>query len=98
MSWLSERLRELLDKRKLSIQTVASAVGVERAYLSLIINAGREPSEDLVRRLANYFGEGAEEWAFHVKARPKIDEFRRKYPSVAPNYMRKAAKKEPPTS
>lgn len=88
MAWLSERLKELLKERQLSIQAVARTLKVERAYLSQIVNDVRVPSDEVVRKLASYFDEDPEEWAFKTKGQPVIDELRRKYPNVAPQYMR----------
>ena len=88
MSWLSLRLQELLKERSLSIQKVGTDLGIERAYLSQIVHAARIPSEDLTRRLAAYFDEDEEEWAFHTKAEPVMEDFRRRYPNMWPKYAR----------
>jgi transcriptional regulator with XRE-family HTH domain len=88
MSWLGTRLNDLLSERGLSIQKVATELAIERAYLSLIVHGLRTPSEDLTRKLAAYFGEDEEEWAFRTKAQPVMDEFRRKYPNMWPKYAR----------
>lgn len=100
MNWLSQRLQALLRERRLSIQKVASDLGIERAYLSLIVHGRRVPSEDLVHQLANYFKEDEEEWSFQVKARPVIEGFEEKYPNMMPQYARqmheRQEKKKPP--
>jgi transcriptional regulator with XRE-family HTH domain len=93
MSWLAERLRQLLDERNLSIQQVASGVGIERSYLSLIVHGRRVPSEDVVRRLARYFGEDEERWLFNARERPALNEMRRKYPKAMTEYARKTIEK-----
>jgi Zn-dependent peptidase ImmA (M78 family)/transcriptional regulator with XRE-family HTH domain len=88
MSWLGQKLKELLDERGLSIQRVATDLGIERPYISMIIHSGRIPSEELTRKLAVYFGEDPEEWAFKTKAEPVMEEFRRRYPNQMPKYAR----------
>ena len=95
MSWLAERLRQLLDERNLSIQQVASEVGIQRSYLSLIVHGRRVPSEDVVRRLARYFGEDEEGWLFNARERPGLDEVRRKYPKAMTEYARRTIEKRP---
>jgi transcriptional regulator with XRE-family HTH domain len=95
MSWLAQRLRQLLDERNLSIQQVASEVGIERSYLSLIVHGRRVPSEDVVRRLARCFGEDEEEWLFNARERPGLDEMRRKYPKAMTEYARRTIEKRP---
>jgi transcriptional regulator with XRE-family HTH domain len=95
MSWLAERLGQLLDERDLSIQQVASEVGIERSYLSLIVHGRRVPSEDVVRRLARYFGEDEEGWLFNARERPGLDEVRRKYPKAMTEYARRTIEKRP---
>lgn len=95
MSWLAERLRQLLDERNLSIQQVASEVGIERSYLSLIVHGRRVPSEDVVRRLARYFEEDEERWLFNARERPGLDEVRRKYPKAMTEYARRTIEKRP---
>jgi transcriptional regulator with XRE-family HTH domain len=89
MSWLAERLRQLLDEKDLSIQRVASEVRIDRSYLSLIVHGKRVPSEDVVRRLARYFEEDEEQWLFNARELPGLDEVRRKYPRPMIEYARR---------
>jgi len=94
MSWLADRLRQLLDDRNLSIQRVANDVGIDRSYLSLIVHGKRVPSEDVVRRLARHFEEDEEQWLFNARELPGLDEVRRKYPKAMTEYARKAIKSD----
>jgi len=95
MGWLAERLRQLLDERNLSIQRVASEVGIDRSYLSLMVHGRRVPSEDVVRRLAQYFEEDEEGWLFNARELPGLDEVRRKYPKAMTEYARRTIEKRP---
>jgi transcriptional regulator with XRE-family HTH domain len=88
MSWLASRLQELLEDRNLSIQRLARDIGVERAYVSQILHDSRSPSEELTRKLAGYFGQDEEEWAFKTKAEPVMEDFRRRFPNMMPKYAR----------
>ena len=94
MSWLADRLRQLLDERNLSIQRVASEVGVDRSYLSLIVHGKRVPSEDVVRRLARHFEEDEEQWLFNARELAGLDEVRRKYPKPMIEYARRTIRND----
>ena len=99
MSWLGDRLKTLLKEKRLSIQKVATDLEMERTYLSLITHGRRIPAEDVVRKLAKYFEEDPEEWAFEAKGKPIIEELRERYPNQWPKYARTfqtSSKKEPP--
>lgn len=89
MNWLVQHLRELMDKQKLTVQSVASQVGVERAYLSQILHGTRVPSEDLVRRLARFFQEDEEEWAFQTRGAPVLERLHQRFPRHVPAYARR---------
>jgi transcriptional regulator with XRE-family HTH domain len=49
-------IRELRQQQKLGIKTVAREIGVNYTYLSKLENNKAKPSEDLVERIASYFG------------------------------------------
>jgi transcriptional regulator with XRE-family HTH domain len=89
MSWLADRLRQLLDERNLSIQRLANEVGIDRSYLSLIVHGKRVPSEEVVRRLAHHFEEDEEQWLFNARELPGLDEVRQKYPRPMIDYARR---------
>lgn len=62
MSWLSVRLKELIEARGQSVESVAYGLAIERSHLSMIIADSREPNDSLIRRLALYFDEDPAEW------------------------------------
>jgi len=49
-------LREIRQQRDLGIKKVAPALGVDYTYLSKLENDRAKPSDDLIDRIANYFG------------------------------------------
>ena len=91
-NWLSSKLEYLFSEPGLTVQKVAKETGIPRSYISLIKTAHQVPSEEVVRKLARYFGENEEEWAFQVKGQPVMDELRKKYPTEMPRYARRIAK------
>jgi transcriptional regulator with XRE-family HTH domain len=95
-NWLARKLQELFATPGLTVQKVAEDTGIPRSYLSLMKTGRQIPSEDVVRKLARYFGEDEEEWAFNTKGQPVIEDLQRKYPTAMPKYARKL-RDEPPT-
>ena len=87
-NWLEQKLQELFAKPGLTVQKVAQETGIPRSYLSLMKTGRQIPSEGVVRKLARYFGENEEEWAFQAKGQPVIEDLRRKYPQAMPRYAR----------
>jgi len=69
MSWLTDRLTKLMQERSLTADALARQLGVERSRLSAIISGAAIPNENLVRRLARYFGEDVDEWAGKAEKR-----------------------------
>jgi nitrite reductase/ring-hydroxylating ferredoxin subunit len=69
MSWLTEKLTELLKQRSLGVDKVARELAIERSRLSNIIAGTAVPNESLTKRLANYFGENADEWINNSRIR-----------------------------
>lgn len=53
---LGRRLRELRQRRRLSLRALATEAGVSASYVSLIENGQANVSVQLLRRLANVFG------------------------------------------
>ena len=88
-NWLEQKLQELFAKPGLTVQEVAKGTGIPRSYISLMKTGRQIPSEEVVRKLAAYFGENEEEWAFQAKGQPVMDKLREKYPSAMPKYARR---------
>ena len=88
-------LKRLRTKKSLTLRQLANEVQSNFAYLSQLEAGVAKPSEELVRRIAKYFGENEEILVFLARDIPgQIQEIRDKFPNVAPNYFRRAAKKE----
>lgn len=90
-NWLSEKLDEIFAQPGLTVQKVAAETGIPRSYISLMKTGRQVPSEEVVRKLARYFGEDEEEWAFQAKGQPVMDKLLKKYPSAMPKYARRVA-------
>ncbi len=80
MEWLSNRLRELLAERGLTVQGLSDRTGLSRSYLSLIMHGRRQPPEDTVRRIATFFGQDPDEWVFHALREPEVEKIRGEFP------------------
>jgi len=62
MNMLAERIRELRDKKDLSLREFARKLGdVSAAHISDIENGRRNPSDDLLRKIALVLGVSFEE-------------------------------------
>lgn len=86
------KLREAKDK---TLREAAGALGINHAYLSQLETGLAKPSEELARKLARYYGANEEELAFLARDMPKvIEDIKRRFPTVAPEYFRKASKPE----
>jgi transcriptional regulator with XRE-family HTH domain len=56
---LADRIKELRMKKKMSLQDVANAVGVSKAHVwDLETGRSKNPSIDLLKKMANCFGVG----------------------------------------
>ncbi len=56
---LADRIKEFRIKKKKSLQEVADAAGVSKAHIwDLETARSKNPSIELLKRLANYFGVG----------------------------------------
>lgn len=53
--FISRKLRFLMDTHRLTVPQLASSVDVKRMSLQEIVDGRAEPSESVLRRLANYF-------------------------------------------
>ena len=72
MSWLTDRLTQLMQERSLTVDTLARQLGIERSRLSRIIAGFVTPNENLTRRLAKYFNEDTDEWLNNVQKRDNV--------------------------
>lgn len=96
-NWLARRLQELFSRPGLTVHKVAAETGVPRSYISLMKTGRQIPSEEVVRKLARYFGEDEEEWAFQAKGLPVFQDLKQKYPNELPKYARRTLGDEPGT-
>jgi nitrite reductase/ring-hydroxylating ferredoxin subunit len=62
MSWLTDKVTKAMAQRDLTIDKMARELAIERSRLTNIVNGSAVPNENLIKRLANYFGEDADEW------------------------------------
>jgi HTH-type transcriptional regulator, competence development regulator len=58
---LGTRLRNLRAKTGLGIKKVAPELGISYTYLSKLENDEKKPSEELIARIADYYGDAADE-------------------------------------
>lgn len=67
MTWLTDRLTKLMTERDQSVPDLARQLGIERSRLSNIVAGTALPNENLLRRLAQSFGEAPDEWVGHAR-------------------------------
>jgi len=71
VTWLTDRLTRLMTERDQSVPDLARQLGIERSRLSNILAGSAQPNDNLLRRLAQSFGEAPDEWVAHaVRAEP----------------------------
>ena len=87
MSWLTEKLTSLLSERGLAAEAVARQLGLERSRMNNILSGAAIPNENLVKRLAAFFGEEPELW---VNQADKRDDAA-KLPATVPDGFFKVA-------
>jgi transcriptional regulator with XRE-family HTH domain len=58
---LGKQLRALRKQTGLGLKQVAPRLGITYTYLSKLENDAQKPSEELLRRIARYYGEDAAE-------------------------------------
>lgn len=90
MNDFGRKIRALRIQQGLSLQNVSNRLNISKPYLSLIETGARIPSEAVIRRLARFFGEDEDTWAFWVKEAPLIERINKKYPDQAFALMRRA--------
>ena len=96
MESFGDRLRQLRLQRGLTTSKLADALGVGHSYISNLECGLSRPSEELVRKIAEFFGEDEEYLGFLARGIPRIErarrdieEVKRRYPTQAPEYLRK---------
>lgn len=67
MTWLTDRLTKLMAERGQSLPDLARQLGIERSRLANIVAGSAVPNENLLRRLAQSFGEQPGEWLAHAR-------------------------------
>lgn len=98
VGWLGETLTRARRARGLTIQALATAVGCERAALSMILHGHRQPSEALLRRLARALEADPDAWVFRVRVQPHLDRLRAAYPAQWAAYVATHTETPPCTS
>jgi nitrite reductase/ring-hydroxylating ferredoxin subunit len=69
MSWLTDRLAQMLPERGQTIEQIARQLGIERSRLANIVGGSAIPNENLTTRLAKHFGEDPNQWLANVTRR-----------------------------
>lgn len=69
MTWLTDKLVRLMQEQGRSVEALARELGLERSRLKNIVSGSAVPNENLLRRLAQHFGEAPEEWERHAGLR-----------------------------
>ena len=77
MQTLAERIRELREKKDLSLRELAREVGVSAAFLSDVELGRRYPSEEVLVKIAKALRASFEELQA-LDNRPDLDELRRR--------------------
>jgi|SRR6267142_6848532 len=88
-------IRHLRNEKGLTLRELAKELAISHAYLSHVETNLAKPSEELARRLAQFFEADEEKLLFLARDIPgQIQEIKEKYPRVAPAYFRKASTPE----
>jgi nitrite reductase/ring-hydroxylating ferredoxin subunit len=87
MSWLTDKVTKAMAQRDLTIDKMARELAIERSRLTNIVNGSAIPNDNLIKRLANYFGEDAGEWLNSAERR---EEAKPDIPSVPPDFFKVA--------
>lgn len=90
-------LRRRRNERSWTLREMASKISINFAYLSQLEAGLAKPSAELIEKLADVFdlkGLGREEFIFVAREiGAQIKEIRQKFPTLAPQYLRKAPKR-----
>lgn len=83
-------LRHLRNQKGFTLRELAKELAISHAYLSHLETNLAKPSEELAKRLAQFFGIDEEKLLFVARDIPgQIQEIKEKYPHVAPAYFRR---------
>jgi nitrite reductase/ring-hydroxylating ferredoxin subunit/plasmid maintenance system antidote protein VapI len=93
MSWLTDKLKNVMTQRSLTVDKVARDLAVERSRLNKIIDGSVIPNENLTKRFAKYFGEDTGEWLNNAKKR---EDSKRAVASIPPDFFKVAKVSEVP--
>lgn len=87
MSWLTDKVTKAMAQRGLTIDKMARELAIERSRLTNIVNGSAIPNENLIKRLATYFGEDAGEWLNSAERR---EDAKPDIPSIPPDFFKVA--------
>lgn len=76
MKPLGERIRELRDRKDLSVRELAKKIDVSAAFLSDVELGRRHPSDDVLKQIASHLGATLDELKKH-DSRPPVEELKR---------------------
>jgi transcriptional regulator with XRE-family HTH domain len=76
MKPLGERIRELRDRKDLSVRELAKKIDVSAAFLSDVELGRRHPSDDVLKQIASHLGTTLNELKKH-DSRPPVEELKR---------------------
>lgn len=71
---ISNRIKELLDKKDIAASTFADMVGTSRSSISHILSGRNKPSLDLVKSIVEKFPEVTYEYLIHGTTLSKLEE------------------------
>ena len=87
MSWLADKVAKAMAQRGLTIDKMARELAIERSRLTNIVNGSAIPNDNLIKRLANYFGDDAGEWLNSAERR---EDSKPDIPSIPPDFFKVA--------
>lgn len=76
MKTLGERIRELREQRDFSVRELAKKIDVSAPFLSDVELGRRHPSNEVLKKIANYLGTTVEDLKKY-DARPPMEELKR---------------------
>ena len=89
-----EWLRQQRNSIDLTLRELAKKLGIKYPYLSDLERNRARPSENLARKIAQFFNEDEEKIIFIARDIPKvIEDLKNKFPNAAPEYFRNTLKR-----